>query len=63
MLVFNSILKLFPGKFKSRWSWPFMITQVFPYCSVELVHPKKGTFKVNGQRLKTYFGGQLEKCK
>ena len=40
-----------------------MITQVFPYGSVELVHPEKGTFKVNGQRLKPYFGGQLEKYK
>ena len=36
VLLFNSRFKLFPGKLKSRWSGPFMITQVFPYGSVEL---------------------------
>ena len=49
MLLFNSRLKLFLGMLKSRWSGPFVITQVFPYGSVELIHPEKGTFKVNGQ--------------
>ena len=63
VLFFNSRLKLFMGKLKSRWSGPFVITQVFPYGSVELVHPKKGSFKVNGQRLKSYFGGEVNKCK
>ena len=63
MLLFNLRLKLFPGKFKSRWFWPFVITQVFPYGSVELTHLEKGTFKVNGQRVKPYFEGQLEKYK
>ena len=52
VLLFNSRLKLFPRKLKSRWSGPFMITQVFPYGSVELVHPDKGTFKVNRKILK-----------
>ena len=63
MLLFNSRLKLSLGNLKSRWSGPFMITQVFPYGSVELIYPKKGTFKVNGQRLKPYFEGHLEKYK
>ena len=31
ILLFNSRLKLFPGKLKSRWSGPFIVTQVFPY--------------------------------
>ena len=31
VLLFNSRLKLFPGKLKSRWSRPFIVTQVFPY--------------------------------
>ena len=48
VLLLNSRLKLFPGKLKSRWSGPFLITQVFPYYSVELMHPEKGRFKVNG---------------
>ena len=49
VLLFNSRLKLFTRKIKSRWFEPFMITQVFPYGSVELVHSGKGTFKVNCQ--------------
>ena len=48
---------------RSRWSEHFVITQVFPYGSVELTHPEKGTFKVNRQRVKPYFEGQLEKYK
>ena len=56
VLLFNSRLKLFPGKLKSRWSGSFRVKQVFPYGTVELEHPNKGTFKVNGQRLKLYVG-------
>ena len=63
VLLFNSRLKLFPEKFKLRWFGPFVITQVFPYGSVELMHPKRGRFKVNGQRVKIYLGGQFEKHK
>ena len=29
VLLFNSRLKLFPEKLKSRWSRPFLLTQVF----------------------------------
>ena len=63
VLFFNSRLKLFIGKLKSRWFGPFVITRVFPYGGVELAHPEKGNFKVNGQRLMLYFGGQFEKRK
>ena len=56
VLLFNSRLKLFPGKLKSRWSGPFRIKNVFPYGTVELEHPEKGVFKVNGQRIKHYLG-------
>ena len=31
VLLFNSRLKLFPGKLKPRWSGPFTVTRVFPY--------------------------------
>ncbi|KAL5562952.1 hypothetical protein UlMin_032699 [Ulmus minor] len=31
VLLFNSRLKLFPGKLKSRWSGPFIITQISPF--------------------------------
>nr|GEY98006.1 reverse transcriptase domain-containing protein [Tanacetum cinerariifolium] len=36
VLLFNSKLKIFSGKLKTRWSRPFTITQVFPYGTVEL---------------------------
>ena len=63
VLLFNSRLKLFPGKLRSRWSGQFVITQVFPYSSVELMHSERGRFKVNRQRMKIYLGGQFEKHK
>ena len=63
VLLFNSRLRLFLGKLRSRWSGPFVITQVFPYGNVELMHPERGRFKVNGQQVKIYLGGQFEKHK
>ena len=48
VLLLNSRLKLFPGKLKSRWFGPFVITRVFPYGSVEPSNSEKDTFKVNG---------------
>ncbi|XP_039122096.1 uncharacterized protein LOC120258721 [Dioscorea cayenensis subsp. rotundata] len=55
VLLFNSRLKLFPGKLRSRWSGPYTVTQVFPHGAIEITNPENGTFKVNGQRLKFYF--------
>ncbi|XP_048229000.1 uncharacterized protein LOC125369810 [Ricinus communis] len=60
VLLFNSCLRVFPGKLKSHWSGPFIVMQVFLYGAVELHHPEKGNFKVNGQRLKHYLGGSLD---
>ena len=59
VLLFNSRLKLFPEKLKSRWLGPFTVTQVFSHGGAEVTHPEKGTFKVNTQRLKSYFGGEF----
>ncbi|GJT14739.1 reverse transcriptase domain-containing protein [Tanacetum coccineum] len=39
VLLFNSRLKIFSGKLKTRWSGPFTIAQVFPYGTVELSQP------------------------
>ena len=61
VLLFNSRLKLFPCKLKSRWLGPFVVKRNFPYGVVELEHPKTGIFKVNGQRLKLYIGNEQEK--
>jgi len=59
VLLFNSRMRLFPGKLKSRWSGPYSVTQVSPYGAIEITHSEKGTFKVNGHRLKHYYGGEV----
>ncbi|XP_062119103.1 uncharacterized protein LOC133832831 [Humulus lupulus] len=61
VLLFNSRLKLFLGKLKSRWSGPFIVTKVFPYGALEIQQGDSSPFKVNGQWLKHYYGGEIEK--
>ncbi|CAJ2677728.1 unnamed protein product [Trifolium pratense] len=62
VLLFNSRLKLFPGKLKSKWSGPFKIREVKPYGAVVLEDPATNdTWTVNGQRLKLYFGGEFDR--
>nr|GFC08095.1 reverse transcriptase domain-containing protein [Tanacetum cinerariifolium] len=39
VLLFNSRLKIFSSKHKSRWSGPFTISQVFPYGTIEFHNP------------------------
>nr|GEX14442.1 reverse transcriptase domain-containing protein [Tanacetum cinerariifolium] len=57
VLLFNSYLKIFSGKLETHWPGPFTITKVFPYGIVELSQPDGPNFKVNGHRVKHYFGG------
>nr|GEX49529.1 reverse transcriptase domain-containing protein [Tanacetum cinerariifolium] len=59
VLLFNSHLKIFSEKLKTRWSGPFTITHVFPYGTIELFQPNRPNFKVNGHRGKHYFGGDV----
>ena len=54
VLLFNSRLKLFPGKLKSRWSGPFKVVKVYPHGAVDIANDKGEIFKVNGHRLKPY---------
>nr|GEW04565.1 reverse transcriptase domain-containing protein [Tanacetum cinerariifolium] len=61
VLLFNSRLKIFSSKLKTRWTGPFTITQVFPYGTVELSQTDGPNFKVNGHRLKHYFGEHIPK--
>nr|GEY00926.1 reverse transcriptase domain-containing protein [Tanacetum cinerariifolium] len=61
VLLFNSRLEIFSGKLKYRWSGPFTISHVFPYDTVELSQPDGPNFKVNGHRLKHYFGEDVPK--
>ncbi|GKD94209.1 hypothetical protein Tco_1374046 [Tanacetum coccineum] len=59
VLLFNSRLKMLSGKLKSRWSGPFTIAHVFLYGTVELSQNSRPNFKVNGHRIKHYFGGDV----
>ncbi|GJT20152.1 reverse transcriptase domain-containing protein [Tanacetum coccineum] len=59
VLLFNSRLKIFSGKIKTRWSGPFTVTHFFPYGTVELSQNSRPNLKVNGHRLKHYFGGDV----
>ncbi|GJU23877.1 reverse transcriptase domain-containing protein [Tanacetum coccineum] len=59
VLLFNSRLKIFSRKLKTRWSGPFTITKVFPYGTIEFSQPDGPNFKVNGHRVKHYFGRDL----
>ena len=58
VLLYNSKLKLMPGKLRSRWIGPFVITNVLSHGAVEIQSPDTGkVFKVNGHRLKYYYEG------
>ncbi|GKB88569.1 reverse transcriptase domain-containing protein [Tanacetum coccineum] len=57
VLLFNSRLKIFSGKLKTRWTGSFTITQVFPYGTVELSQTDGPNFK--GHRLKHHFEGDI----
>ncbi|GKD64226.1 reverse transcriptase domain-containing protein [Tanacetum coccineum] len=59
VLLFNARLKIFSKKLKTCWSGPFTITKGFPYGTIELSQPNGPNFKVNGHRVKHYFGGDL----
>ena len=56
VLLDNSRLCWLPGKLKSKWTAPYLITQLFPHGAVELETKKGVRFNVNGQRIKLYFG-------
>ncbi|XP_048606235.1 uncharacterized protein LOC125583401 [Brassica napus] len=60
VLLYNSRLKLFPGKLKSRWSGPFKIKEVRPHGAIVLWNKNGGDFIVNGQRVKLYMGATTE---
>nr|GEW15715.1 hypothetical protein [Tanacetum cinerariifolium] len=61
VLLFNSQLKILSGKLKSHWFGPFTISHVYPYGTIELSQLDEPNFKVNGYRLKQYFGEDVPK--
>ena len=56
MLLDSSRLHFLPGKHKSKRTGPYFITQAFPHGAVELETKEGVQFKVNGERIKPYFG-------
>nr|GEU65679.1 reverse transcriptase domain-containing protein [Tanacetum cinerariifolium] len=61
VLLFNSRLKIFSRKLKSRWTGPFTVAHVFPYETIKLSQADGSNFKVNGHKLKHYFRGDIPK--
>ena len=60
VLLFNSKLKLFPGKL-AKWSGPYTVVSSTTFGAVTLRTDAGEQFKVNGQRLKHYLSREKEK--
>ncbi|XP_049381172.1 uncharacterized protein LOC125845672 [Solanum stenotomum] len=62
VLLFNSRLKLFPEKLRSKWSGPFEVVMMTQHATVELRNKdKRCTFLVKGQRVQQYFGSDMDR--
>ena len=59
VLLFNSRLKLFPSKLKSKWSGPYTVVASTTFGAVTLKTSNGEEFKVNGQQLKQYLGRNI----
>jgi hypothetical protein len=48
----------FPGKLRSRWIGPFVVSNVFSYSAIEIMSLETNKMlKVNGHRLKPFYEG------
>ncbi|XP_009776574.2 uncharacterized protein [Nicotiana sylvestris] len=56
VLLFNSRLRIFLGKLKSKGSGPFEIVGVTPFGELDLKTKNCKVFRVNGHRVKHYLG-------
>ena len=55
VLLYNSRLGLMGGKLRSKWIGPFVVTNVYPYGTIEIKSESTDRrFKVNGHRLKPF---------
>ncbi|GJX32890.1 hypothetical protein Tco_0242745 [Tanacetum coccineum] len=61
VLLYNSRLKMYPGKLNSKWSGSNIVKTVYPYRAVEIINKNGCNVKVNGQRLKKYYEGDIDK--
>ncbi|XP_070010245.1 uncharacterized protein [Nicotiana sylvestris] len=50
------LLRLFPGKLKSKWIGPFEVVGVTPFNAIDLKNKNGEVFWVNGHRVKHYLG-------
>ncbi|XP_057762482.1 uncharacterized protein LOC130982477 [Arachis stenosperma] len=61
VLLYNSRLRLMPGKLRSRWEGPYRVEKAEPYDVFHLSHPSSpNILKVNGHRLKLYHGEKMK---
>nr|GEV41895.1 hypothetical protein [Tanacetum cinerariifolium] len=61
VLLFNSRFKMNPGNPKSKSYDLNTIKTVYPYRAVEITNKSRFSFKVNGQILKKYYEGNVDK--
>jgi hypothetical protein len=55
VLLYNSRLKLFAGKLRSKWEGPYDVEEAYPSGAVKLKgQSTSSSWIVNGQRLKHY---------
>ncbi|KAK8276598.1 hypothetical protein V6Z12_D10G210400 [Gossypium hirsutum] len=56
VLLYDSTLKIFASKLRSKWIGPFTVTNLFSNGAVEIQSEEtQKCFKVNGQRLKPFY--------
>ncbi|XP_025629360.1 uncharacterized protein [Arachis hypogaea] len=64
VLLYNSRLKLMPGKLRSRWEGPYRVEKAEPYGVFHLRHPSSpNILKVNSHHLKLYHGEKMKDSK
>ncbi|XP_057755959.1 uncharacterized protein LOC130975149 [Arachis stenosperma] len=64
VFLYNSRLRLMPGKLRSSWEGPYRVERAEPYGVFHLSHPSSSELiKVNGHRLKFYHGEKATKNK
>jgi hypothetical protein len=54
VFLFNSRLKLFSGKLRSRWTGPYQVQKIFDHGAVEIWSERTGAFTLNGHIVKHY---------
>ena len=61
--LYNSQLKLFPGKLKSKWDGPMIVIESYENGVVLIENEKnKSQFKVKGQSLKPFIELENQDC-